>query len=79
MNNVNEQKLIAAIALPVPLGLVPELLKATQRWHKKTCRTKGCVGTMRESGGHIVLEHGAAPATEEPTLVTLSITTGGTA
>lgn len=74
---MTDPKLIAAIALPVPLGLVPELLAATQRWHKKTCREKGCVGTMRQEGGHIVLEHGIAPAEEQPTLVTISIATGG--
>lgn len=74
---MTDPKLIAAIALPIPLGLVPELLAAAQRWHKKTCREKGCVGTMRQDGGHIVLEHGALSTDEQPKLVTISITTGG--
>lgn len=66
-------QLIVAIALPVPLGLMPELLKAATRWHKP-CAAKGCIATLRQSGGHILLEHSPdQPTTDTPQVLTVRI------
>lgn len=63
---VEGMRRVMAIELPAPLDLMPPILTAVERWHRKACKQDGCRVFLRGDGYHsTVFEHGVPSAPAE--------------
>lgn len=50
---------VVAVELPAPLDLMPLIITAVERWHRRACKADGCKVWLRGDGCHsTVFEHG---------------------